>query len=69
MRETITGTGEDELAAMAIRLEERRVAKLAESSVVVERCSSMEQRNGPGPVEGRPLTADELERVLKRYPG
>ena len=48
MRETITGTGEDELAAMAIRLEERRVAKLAESSVVVERCSSMERRNGPG---------------------
>ena len=70
--ETITGTGEDELAAMIdlrIRLDERRRAeKVAE----IERrgraafLEGAEERSRA--VEGRPLTADELERVTKRYP-
>ena len=70
--ETITGTGEDELAAMTdlrIRLDERRRAeKLAE----IDRrgraafLEGAEERSRT--VEGRPLTADELERVTKRYP-
>ncbi len=70
--ETITGTGDDELAAMAdlaIRLDERRrAAKLAE----IDRrgraafLEGAEQRSRT--VEGRPLKTDELERVSKRYP-
>ena len=69
----ITGTGTDELAAMidsAIRLEERRRdEKLAE----IERrgraafLSGAEERSQAA--EGRPLTADELKRVTKQYPG
>ena len=71
--ETITGTGEDELAAMIdlrIRLDERRRdEKLAEidrrgRAAFVE---GAEERSRT--VEGRPLTAYELERVTKRYPG
>ena len=70
--ETITGTGEDELAAMIdlrIRLDDRqRDDKLAD----IDRrgraafLDGAEERSGA--VEGRPLTADELERVTKRYP-
>jgi hypothetical protein len=72
MPETITGTGEDELAAMIdlrIRLAERqRDEKLAE----IDRCGraafleGAEERSRTA--EGRPLTAYELERVTKRYP-
>ena len=70
--ETITGTGEDELAAMTdlrIRLDERRRdEKLAE----IDRrgraafLEGAEERSRT--VEGRPLTADELGRVTRRYP-
>ena len=70
---TITGTGENELAAMidlTIRLDERRRdEKLAE----IDRrgraafLDGAEERSRA--VEGRPLTAYELERVTKRYPG
>ena len=70
--ETITGTGEDELAAMtdlAIQLDERRRdAKLAE----IDRrgraayLEGAEERSRT--VEDRPLTTDELDRVTKRYP-
>ena len=72
MPETITGTGEDELAAMIdlrIRLDERRRdEKLAE----IDRrgraafLEGAEERSRT--FEGRPLTAYELERVTKRYP-
>ena len=71
--ETITGTGEDELAAMvdlAIRLDERRRAgKLADidrrgRAAFLKGAEAKSQA-----VDGRPLTADELERVTKRYPG
>ena len=71
--ETITGTGKDELAAiveLAIRLDERRRDdKLAD----IHRrghaafLDGAEERSRT--VEGRPLTANELERVTKRYPG
>ena len=70
--ERIIGTGEDELAAMtdlAIRLDERRDEKLDE----IDRrgraayLDGAEERSRT--VEGRPLTAFELERVTKRYPG
>ena len=70
--ETITRTGEDELAAMIdlrIRLDERRRDdKLAE----IDRrgraayLEGAEERSSM--VEGRPLTAYELLRVTKRYP-
>ena len=70
--ETITGIGEDELAAMIdlrIRLDERRRdEKLAE----IDRrgraafLEGAEERSRT--VEGRPLTAYELERVTRRYP-
>ena len=71
--ETVTGTGEDELAAMTdlrIRLGERRGAdKLA----AIDRRGRAEFPEGAEAqsqaAEGRPLTADELERVTKRYPG
>ena len=55
---------------LRIRLDERRKAeKLAD----IDRrgraafLSGAEERSRT--VEGRPLTADELERVTKRYPG
>ena len=77
MPETITGTGEDELAAMidlAIRLDERRRAeKLAE----IDRRSRAAFLEGAEDrsrtLEGRPLTGiraearDEAIRVTKRY--
>jgi hypothetical protein len=73
MPETITDTGEDELAAFAdlrIKLDERRRA---------ERLDEIDRRGRAAyiagaearsqAVEGRPLTVDELERIAKRYPG
>ena len=68
----ITGTGEDELAAMIdlrIRLDERRRdEKLAEidrrgRAAFLEGAEAHSQA-----AEGRPLTADEPERVTRRYP-
>ena len=70
--ETITGTGEDELAAMIdlrIRLEERRRDdKLAEidrrgRAAFLDGAEAQSQA-----AEGRPLTADEMKRVTRRYP-
>ena len=70
--ETITGTGEDELAAMIdlrIRLDERqRDAKLAEIDRLGRAAYPEGAEERSQKVEGRPLTADELERVTKRYP-
>ena len=72
MPETITGTGEDELAVMidlAIRLDERRRdGKLAD----IDRRGRLAYLEGAEErsqtAEGRPLTAYELVRVTKRYP-
>jgi hypothetical protein len=70
--ETLRVTGEDELAAYAdlrIQLDERRKA---ESLDDIERrgraafLGGAEERSQT--VEGRPSTADELERVTKWYP-
>ena len=69
---TITGTGADELAAMVdlrIRLDERRRGeKLGETdrrgrAAFLEGAEAQSQS-----AEGRPMTADKLERVTKRYP-
>ena len=71
--ETITGTGLDELTAMIdlrIRLDQRR---RAEELAEIDRrgraafLEGAEQRSQAA--EGRPLTADELEPVTRRYPG
>ena len=72
MPKTITGTGEDELAAMidlAIQLDERRRdEKLAD----IDRrgraafLDGAEERSQA--TQGRPLTANEQERVTRRYP-
>ena len=72
--EAISGTGLDELAAMVdlrIRLDERfRADKLAEIETAVDALhSSRERRKGLGRWRAASLTADELERVTKRYPG
>lgn len=71
--ESITGTSEDELAAIVdlrIRLDERRRdEKLAEidrrgRAAFLDGAEAQSQAS-----EGRRLTADELGRVTKRYPG
>jgi hypothetical protein len=70
--ETITGTSDDELAAMIdLRIpldERRRDDKLAEMDRRGRAAllSGAEERSRT--VEGRPLTAYELERVTRRYP-
>ena len=70
--ETITRTGEDELAAMIdlrIRLDEpQRSAKVGEidrrgRAAFLEGAEAQSQA-----AEGRPLTADEMKRVTRRYP-
>ena len=70
--ETITGTGEDELAAMIdlrIRLDERRRAEKLEEIDRRGRAAFLEGAEAQSQAaEGRPLTADELERVTKQYP-
>ena len=72
MPETITGTGEDELAAMidlAIRLGERRRAEKVAEIDRRGRAAFLEGAEAHSQdAEGRPLTADELERVTRRYP-
>ena len=71
--ERITGIGYDELAAMVdlrIRLDERRVPIISSRSTGRERSAFLEGAEAQSQaVKGRPLTADELERVLRRYPG
>ena len=71
--ETITGTGEDELAAMIdlrIRLDERRRAAKLEAIDRRGRLAYLDGAEAQSQAgEGRPLTGDELERVTKRYPG
>ena len=71
--ERITGTGLDELAAMIdlrFRLDKRQ---RGENIAEIDRrgraayLEGAEERSRT--VEGRPLTAYELERVTKRYPG
>ena len=72
MPETMTGTGEDELAAMAylaILLRDLRHSGTATASDRWQRAAFLE-----GPEEdsrrrlGRGLTHRELERVLRAYP-
>ena len=71
--ERITGIGYDELSAMIdlrIRLEERRRPdQLAEIDRRGRVAFSEGAEERSRTVEGRPLTAYELERVTKRYPG
>lgn len=70
--ETITGSGEDELAAMsylAIALDElRRRGRLEE----IERRGRLAFLHGAEAhshaAEGRPLSSSELERVAERFP-
>ena len=71
--ETITGTGEDELAAMMdlrIGLDERH---RADTLVEIDRRGRAAFLEGAAAqsqaAEGRPLTANELKRVTRRYPG
>jgi hypothetical protein len=71
--ETITGTGDDELAAMAdlrTLLDERR---RPEQAAELDRRGRLAYLEGAEErsqtAEGRPLTADELARVTRRYPG
>jgi len=70
--ETITGTGEDELAAMTdlrIRLDERRKAERLDDIDRRGRAAFLEGAEAQSQAaEGRQLMADELERVTKRYP-
>jgi hypothetical protein len=70
--ETITGIGEDEIAAMTdvrILLDERRRAEKLEETELRGRAAFLEGAEGRSQVvEGRPLTTDELERVIRRYP-
>ncbi len=70
--ETITGTGEDELAAMTdlrVRLDERRRSdKRAEidrrgRAVFLDGAEAQSQA-----AEGRSLTAEETKRITRRYP-
>jgi len=70
--ETITGLGEDELAAftdLRIRLDERRRPQQLDDierrgrSAFVQGAEAQSQA-----AEGRPLTAVELERLTRRYP-
>ena len=71
--ETITGTGEDELAAMVdlrIRLDKRHRAEKLRDIDRRGRAAFLEGAEAQSQTaEGRPLTADEPERVTKRYPG
>ena len=71
--ETITGTGEEELAAMtdlAIRLDERQRAEKLDAIDRRGRAAFLDGAEEQSQtVEGRPLTAEELERVTKRYSG
>ena len=68
----VRGTGEDELAAMIdlrIRLDDRRRAEKLEAIERRGRAAFLEGAEAQSQAaEGRPLTADVLERVTERYP-
>ena len=70
--ETIRGTGEDELSAMtdlSIQLGERRRGDKFAKIDRRGRAAFLEGAEAQfHAAEGRPLTADELARVTKRYP-
>lgn len=70
--ETVTGSGEDELAAMTdlrIRLDEHRKGQRLEEIDRRGRAAFLEGAEEQSrTVEGRPLTAYELDRITKRYP-
>lgn len=70
--ETLTGHGADELAAFAdlrMKLDERRKAERLDDIERRSRAAFLEgAEERSQAVEGRPLTADEQERVTKRYP-
>ena len=70
--ETVSGTSEDELTAMtylAIELDERRRAEKLAAIDRSGRAAFLEEAEAQSEAtEGRPLTADELERVTRRYP-
>jgi hypothetical protein len=68
--ETITGTGEDELAAMTISASGSTSADAPTSSPIDRRgrAAFLEGAEAPSKAaEGRPLTSEELNRVTKRY--
>lgn len=73
MPETITGIGDDELAAMTDLATQLRERHHANKLIEIDRrgraafLDGAEERSLT--VEGRQLTADELERVTKLYPG
>jgi hypothetical protein len=70
--ETLTGTGEDELAAMAdlrILLDERRRPERLEEIDQRGRAAFLEgAEERSRDAEGRPFTGEELGRVTRRYP-
>lgn len=70
--ETITGSGEDELAAFAelrIRLDERRQRERLQHVAREGRLAFLEGAEQQSRAsEGRALTTAELERVTRRYP-
>ena len=69
---TISGIGEDDVAALTdlcIRLDERRRVDKLEAIDRRGRVAFLEGADVQSQTaEGRPLTADELERVTRRYP-
>ena len=70
--ETITGTGEDELAAMIDlpSASTNAAGRQARGDRPPRPCAFLEGVEAQSrAAEGRPLTADELERITKRYPG
>jgi hypothetical protein len=71
--ETLTGVGEDELHAMTelrILLDERQRSEQLEAIERRGRAAFLEggAEAQSQAAEGRPLRADELERVTRRYP-
>ena len=70
--ETITGTGEDEIAALTylgLLLDDRRWPERAADLDGRGRLAYLDGAEAQScEAEGRPLTGDELERVSRRYP-
>jgi hypothetical protein len=71
--ETLTGRGEDELHAIAelrILLDERNHGEKLEAIERRGRAAFLEGAEMRSQeIEGRPISAEELQRVTKRYPG
>jgi hypothetical protein len=69
---TITGRGEDELAALTDLVIELRELRAVEQRMAIEAKARTAFLQGAEEHShttlGRPLTQDELERVLARYP-